>query len=192
MSASVHLLLGFPGTGKYTVAKAMVAELERRGETVKLVDAHYVNNPVFGLIHQDGMTPLPAAVWPIVRRVREALMDAIEELSPPEYSFIFTNFVTQEEVQGPVATYFERLHRLAESKGGQLHITRLTCETDELCRRIVGSDRVARLKMTNAEKVRALSKSHRIYEPPDGSALTLDVTELAPSDAALRILEHAG
>ena len=192
MTGSVHLLLGFPGTGKYTVAKAMVAELERRGETVKLVDAHYVNNPVFGLIHQDGRTPLPAGVWPIVRRIREALMDAIEELSPPHYSFIFTNFVTQEEVQGPVATYFERLQRLAASKGGRLQITRLMCEPDELSRRIVGSDRVARLKMTDPDRIRELSASHTIYDPPDGSALTLDITHLAPEQAALRILAHRG
>lgn len=187
MKASVHLLLGFPGTGKYTVAKALVAELESRGQVVKLVDAHYVNNPVFGLIHQDGHTPLPAAVWPIVMRVREALMDTIEQISPPDYSFVFTNFITQEEVHGPVAAYLERLEGLAGTKGGRLRVTRLTCDPDELCRRIIGPDRKARLKMTSAERARYLMAEHTIYDPPDGSALTLDITHLSPVDAAQRI-----
>lgn len=192
MSSSVHLLLGFPGTGKFTVAKALVAELEQRGQVVKLVDSHYVNNPVFGLVDQDGTTSLPAGIWPIVERVRDALLDTIEELSPPDYSFVFTNFITEASMSGRVAEYVQRLERIAAARGGQLQVTRLTCDVGELCRRIVLPDRVERLKMTNPERVRQVAEAETIYDPPGRGSLTLDITQLSPAKAARRILQHTG
>jgi hypothetical protein len=194
MPADVHLLVGFPGTGKYTVAKALVAELERRGQVTKLVDSHYVNNPVFGLVNQDGHTPLPAGVWPIIERVRVALLETIEELSPLDYAFVFTNFITDREAALPhVVDYLARLERIAAARGGRLRVTRLTCDVEELCRRIVRPDRKQRLKMTSAEGGRALASGDLdLFTPIDGSALTLDITELQPHAAAERILQHAG
>lgn len=190
MTASVHLLLGFPGTGKYTVAQALVAELSRQGQIVKLVDSHYVNNPVFGLVHQDGSTPLPAETWPIVQRVRDALLDTIEQLSPVDYSFVFTNYITEPEATEPyVAGYLQRLERIAQARGGRLQVTRLTCDIDELCRRIVGPDRVTRMKMTDAKRVWELAGAATLYDPP--GALTLDITSMPPEQAALRIVEQA-
>jgi hypothetical protein len=38
MRPAMYLLLGFPGAGKYTVAEALVAELESRGDTDDLDD----------------------------------------------------------------------------------------------------------------------------------------------------------
>ena len=63
MTPTLFLLTGFPGTGKLTVARAMAAQLEDAGQTVRIVDNHWINNPIFGLVAQDGVTPLPEAVW---------------------------------------------------------------------------------------------------------------------------------
>jgi hypothetical protein len=187
----VFLLLGFPGTGKYTVAKALSAELKRRGVTNRLVDAHYVNNPIFGLVHKDGSTPLDVRVWHRVSEVREAILQTIEELSPPEWSFVFTNFITENEMKVPsTAAYVERLQRLAESGGGSFHAIRLTCEVEELASRIVRPDRVERIKMTDPARLRAMVADETIHDP--GNALTLDITALQPAEAVARILEFAG
>lgn len=189
---SIHLLVGFPGTGKYTVAKELVRALEERGETPRLVDAHYVNNPVFGLVEQDGVRPLPKGIWPIVERVREALLDTIEQISPPQYSFVFTNFITQRGSELPhVIAYLDRLQAIAAARQSQLHVTRLTCDVDELCRRIVGPDRVARMKMTSAEGIREAVATETLYEPTGLPCLTLDVTHLPPDQAAAEILRAA-
>ncbi len=60
---AIHLLYGFPGVGKLTIANEMVGLLGASGHEVRLVDNHVINNQVFRLIEQDGLTPLPPVVW---------------------------------------------------------------------------------------------------------------------------------
>lgn len=190
MPRDVFLLLGFPGTGKYTVAKAVVAELETRGVTTRLIDSHYVNNPIFGLVHKDGSTPLDHRVWERIHEVREAVLQTIEELSPPDWTFVFTNFITQREVDEEAipGAYIQRLQDLATSGGGRFHLIRLTCEWEELATRVGRPDRRERMKMLDSARLRDMVDAEVIYDP--GGALTLDVTNLQPGLAALRILEH--
>jgi hypothetical protein len=54
MKNTIIYLIGFPGTGKYTIAREIAQQ-----EDFRLVDNHLVNNPLFNLIHADGITPLP-------------------------------------------------------------------------------------------------------------------------------------
>ncbi|MCW2542457.1 MAG: hypothetical protein JWM40_9 [Frankiales bacterium] len=191
MPRDVFLLLGFPGTGKYTVAKALLTELERRGTTTRLVDAHYVNNPIFGLVHKDGITPLDPKVWLRVEEVRQAMLQTIEELSPPDWTFVFTNFITENDVKSKerTAAYVERLSRIASSGGGRFLAIRLICDVDELASRIVGQDRAERMKMLDPHRVRSMVAAETIHDP--GNALTLDITALQPAEAVARILEFA-
>ena len=62
MASDVFVLLGYPGTGKYTVAHALARELGRRGRRAQVVDNHFVNNPVFEVILADGVTPLSTSL----------------------------------------------------------------------------------------------------------------------------------
>ena len=190
MQPAVHLLLGFPGTGKYTIGKALVAELERRGTVARLVDSHYINNPIFGVIEQDGMTFLPQAVWPLVREVRGAILTAIEEIAPADWSFVFTNFVTEAKMKPDIQAYFDRLDRIARARGGRLQITRLTCAVEENCRRVAGQERELRLKSTNSEWIAYLHENEALYHPPDFDVVTLDVTSISPDQAASTILDR--
>ena len=192
MKPAVYLLVGFPGTGKYTVAKALAAELTARGQDVRVVDNHYVNNPVFGVIPIDGATTLPAGIWPLVGQVRDAVLTAVEEYSPPSWSFIFTNYITAEEAveDDVVACYLDRLGVLAERRGAALNVVRLTCQVDELCRRITSPERRQRLKATSPEWARDVVEKYALFEPAAGNVLTLDVTALAPADAARTITDH--
>lgn len=50
---AIVYLFGFPGVAKYTVAREIAA-----GAGARVVDNHYVNNPIFGLLDLDGLTPL--------------------------------------------------------------------------------------------------------------------------------------
>jgi len=79
-------IVGPPGVGKYTVGSALVVHM-----SAKLVDNHYWLNPVFGLIRQDGMTPLPREVWVQVKQVRAVVLETIATLSPSEWNFVFTH-----------------------------------------------------------------------------------------------------
>src|SRR4051812_18502407 len=91
---AMYVLLGFPGTGKYTVAKRLVAATEQRGETVRLLDNHRSANVLFDLIAEaDGSSQLPSGIFPRVRMINTAILETVEHLSPPDWSFVFTYFV---------------------------------------------------------------------------------------------------
>jgi Mrp family chromosome partitioning ATPase len=87
----LYLLAGLPGTGKYTIALALAALLSDQGQVVRVVDNHYLANPIFGLIDEDGVTPLPPDVRLRVRDVREAVTQTIEQISPRDWTVIFTH-----------------------------------------------------------------------------------------------------
>ena len=62
------LLLGFAGTGKLTIAQVLAPIIGAR-----IVDNHWINNPIFGLVETDRQTPLPASIWDQTQKVREAV-----------------------------------------------------------------------------------------------------------------------
>ncbi len=88
-------LIGFPSAGKYTIAKALAQLAGGAGERYVVIDNHHTSNVIFAALDVDGVRELPATVWDRVGEVREAVLRTIEELSPPEWSFVFTNVLTE-------------------------------------------------------------------------------------------------
>jgi hypothetical protein len=189
--SDLFILLGYPGTGKYTVASALVAELNSRGRVTKVVDNHYVNNPIFGVM-SDGTKTLPVEVWELIDQVRDAVLTAIERHGPSAWTYVFTNYISADEAREPkVQAYVERLKRLAGSRGGVLHVITLTCDPEELCRRVVQPERRERQKSVDANWVRELTIGRGLYEPAGEHTWTLDITHVGPTDTALAIADRA-
>src|SRR6478735_41612 len=84
-------LVGPPGVGKYTIGTILAERLP-----AVLIDNHYWLNPVFRLVRQDRVTPLPEAVWPIVNQVRAAVLETVATLSPRDWNFITTHAATND------------------------------------------------------------------------------------------------
>lgn len=181
----VHLLLGYPASGKFTVGRALVAELEARGGTARLVDNHLINNPVFSVVGADGKRKLPSGVWPLVGQVREAVLTAIEQFSPPDWDFVFTNYVAEDEAEA-CKPYFDRLAQLASGRGGRLVVSCLTCEADVHVSRIDSVDRAARLKSTSQAWLRTELVSRPAHVPE--AATVHDTTVATPVEVARAIL----
>ncbi|HUR47898.1 MAG TPA: hypothetical protein VMY88_00005, partial [Acidimicrobiales bacterium] len=90
---TIYLLVGYPGTGKYTVAP----------------------------------------------------------LSPPGWSFVFTNWIGENE--SGARDYLERLRAIAGARASEFVIVRLVCETAELTTRVATPQRRERMKWTDAAAV---------------------------------------
>ena len=185
--AIVHLI-GFPGAGKYTIARHMAEQRGPGPDRLVVVDNHYFNNTIFGVLDVDGIKPLDPRVWGHVLQVREAVLGAIEELSPSTWSFTFTNVLFAGDAGDEAAP--GRLAALAAARGSSFVPVRLTCRVDELARRIVAPERRTRLKWVDADGVRALVDSRRLIDLDHEHALELDVSDVPPEATAARILEH--
>jgi DUF438 domain-containing protein len=177
-------LIGFAGTGKYTIAKE-IAKLAG----FRVVDNHLINNPIFTVVQIDGTNPVPEEIWVKVREVKKIVFDAITELSPPEFNFVFTN----ELVEGnPKALdSYQKIEKLAINRNSIFIPVRLVCEADELAKRISTDEREIMYKVTDKKRAYNMVKEFEVLKPNHPNCLTVDVTRLSPIEAAEYILKIA-
>ena len=182
---SIILLIGLPATGKYTVAKHVATRLEARGETVRVVDNHYANNVIFNLLPVDGETPLPRAAWDRIEEVRDAVIETIATLSPPEWTFVMTLHATDGD-----RPWVDRVASIAAGRGSRFSVIRLLCSLDELMSRVTAPDRAERLKLLSIDGARSAFENQPILEYDHPNTLTLDITGLGPDAAADVVIGH--
>jgi hypothetical protein len=183
MKNTFFYLIGAPGVGKYAVGKIIAA---RTG--AKLVDNHYSINPIFALIEQDGRTPLPDQVWQQVGKVRSAVLETIATLSPRDWSFIFTHAASDDP--SDVLTCREVLST-AERRGARVIAARLTCEADELVRRVLSPERRAMMKEMDADAARANAVAP-LFDTGCDNIVDIDTTTKTPEEVADLVLQAAG
>ncbi len=180
---TIVLLIGFAGTGKYTIGRELC---ERTG--ARLIDNHLINNPIFTVVNADGVTPLPARVWDRVKEVRATVYQAIRELSPPEMGFVFTMELREGNPEDHRA--FWDLDQLAVARQSRFVPIRLICGVEELCRRVVDSGRVAMLKEISPDLARRKSLEDVVLNVPHPNLRTLDVTKRSASGSVDAIFDE--
>jgi hypothetical protein len=177
------ILIGFAGTGKYTIGRELCARTGAR-----LIDNHLINNPIFKVVNADGVTPLPAAVWDKVKEIRRIVYDAIREISPPDLSFVFTLELRESDPAAHQA--FLDLQHLAEARQSLLVPIRLICDVEELCRRVTNPARVELLKEISADRARKKSAEQTVLNPEHENVRTIDVTRKSPGESVDAILHE--
>jgi len=180
---TIVLLIGFAGTGKYTIGRELC---ERTGAT--LIDNNLINNPIFKVVKADGVTPLPAGVWDKVREIRAMVYEAIRELSPAEMGFVFTMELREGDLADHIA--FSDLAQLAAARQSRFIPIRLICGVEELCRRLADPARVARFKELSAELARSKSTADLVLNVSHPNQRTLDVTKRTASGSVDAILDE--
>jgi hypothetical protein len=182
----LYLLTGFPGSGKFTVAQALAEQIETAGDTVRVVDNHWINNPIFGLVNQDGTTPLPSEVWNRVGEVADAVIRTVEGMTPPLWHVIFTA-----HLDGVTHTGFvSRLESVAATRGSVFVPVRLLVEPEENARRIISPERRLRMKSIDPEEPFRLAAAGGPYDHGHANTLTIDITHTPPHETATEILRH--
>lgn len=182
MDNTIFYLTGHAGVGKLTVAKAI-----RDLTGAKIVDNHTVNNPIFGLIRLYRDEPLPDAVWDRVDEVRNAVLETIATLSPPDWSFVFTHVALDHP--DDIAVY-HAIRETAARRCARFQPIHLKCDVDELSRRIASPERRALLKDVSPDNART-SATQAILQFDEADALTLDITRMKPGAAAQAIAAAA-
>lgn len=184
MNNTIIYLIGLPGVGKFTIGKEIK---ERTG--ARLIDNQLINNPIFSVITTDGFNPLPEIIWGRIGAIRRIILEAIRDISPAHFSFIFTNVLFENSAAD--ADYFADIAELAQQRKAKFIPVRLLCSEDELCRRVVSPERIERFKTIDAENARKSLHSRTILRADHPNALTLDVTTLPATEAANCIIRHA-
>jgi hypothetical protein len=185
--AIIHLI-GHPGVGKYTIAKALVDAAAASKTRVVLMDNHATANLILPLLDKEGIDPVPKAVWDRVGEVRDVVYRTIEDMSPPDWSFVFTNVLAEEDPgDHAVAT---RLADLARASGRRYLAVRLHCELDEHLTRVTSPEREARHKWTDVPAVSRFVSSYTVLRASDYDPIDLDTTTNSPEQSAEAILMH--
>ena len=174
-------LLGLPGAGKLTVAR----ELQKNFDSI-LIDNHYVNNVVLGLVDPDGVTKLPARVWDYTKEVRKIVLNVIRELAKPDRNFVFTNALA--EGDSVDERLFEEIADLAKARGANLLPVRLLVSKEELCRRVVSLERKEQLKSIDPEGASEVWEKYSVINP--SGAFDLEASTLSPEESARAILNE--
>lgn len=179
----IHLF-GFPGTGKYTIAKEICTQAD-----VKLVDNHLINNPLFSLIEKDGITPLPDRIWDNIGKIWDVVADTITHISPQNYNFIITNALINEGKTD--RGWMEKMSDVASARDGHYIPVRLTLSVEENQKRIISPDRAVRMKEINPKSPQNNAANYSVLSTAHKNELTLDVTNLPAEEAARIIINHA-
>jgi hypothetical protein len=185
--AIVHLI-GYPGAGKYTTARYLSQLAALDGRRFVVVDNHHTSNVIFAVLAVDGVRSIAPKVWERVGEVREAVYRTIEEMSPPEWSFIFTNVLRHGD---PVdESIVQRVELIAARRRSPYIPVHVLCEREEILRRVPNADRSARMKWIDSEAVSAYMEQNELVRLEGHAPFQVDVTTGTPDDAARRILAY--
>ncbi|KAJ5826813.1 hypothetical protein N7447_003576 [Penicillium robsamsonii] len=170
----------FPGAGKLTVAKHLVA----LSASLKLIHNHLLINPADAVLHR---------TQPGYQSLRRALRTAIftslaTEPATFNTTYIFTDFQTKNEQGASVCVEYAQA---AKNRGCLLIPIVLTCDEDENIRRITQLEREKHAKLMDVELLRMFRKGAPIFEFNDRKEfLKIDVTHLEPEEVTRIIWEH--
>lgn len=178
-------LIGFAGVGKLTTARALAPVLRAR-----VVDNHWINNPILGLIESDGISPLPLAIWDQIAPVRTAVLDTIALHSSPHANFILTNALAEDDARDK--DIYDAVLATAERRDALFVPVRLLCSEEELVKRVVAPDRRERLKRTNPETAVRELRTLTLLMTRHANDLTLDTSGTDAETSARLIFDHIG
>ncbi|KAL9078331.1 MAG: hypothetical protein Q9157_002762 [Trypethelium eluteriae] len=174
---------GFPGVGKLTIAKALISLLESNRPI--LIDNHQLIDPVaadFPRDHPDYQS----------ERCRQRNVTFTERVEHPDLQdqvVVFTDFQSNNELGRGVAREYEAA---AQRSGRPFLPIYLECEVDENVRRVASAQRTnsGTTKLLDSEVLKGIRVRCHLYRFDEIKGISLDVSSIAPQEAAEALLEQ--
>lgn len=180
--APLIYLLGYPGTGKRTIAESICA-----ATGAELCDSHRWNAEVFRKHGVNDENPPSKEALEEAGALRDTEIQRLGEL--PRRSFkgaVFTNKLYEDNLRS--YDYFNKVSDLAEAQGVPLLTVRLLCDKEEILRRGANPSRAERKKLTSPEALKAEMENNTLYMPFHPNVVDMDVTHMPAEEAAARVM----
>ncbi|NOT47484.1 MAG: AAA family ATPase [Acidobacteria bacterium] len=167
-------IYGPPAVGKLTVANEVA---KRTG--FKVFHNHLSIDAILP-VFEFGSKPFFRLVEMIrVETVAEAARQGVDVI----YTFCYAKGLDEMHV--------EKVENAVRENGGEALFALLTCDPDELKRRVVLEDRRKFKKANTVEMIEKFLETYDLSSPiPDSDTLVIDNTSVSPDAAAGRIVEH--
>ena len=180
MQNTVIYLIGFAGTGKYTVAK----ELSKLND-FKIVHNHLVNDTVFDVL-QKFEEDIPEYVWKQISKVRNVVFNTIENYADKKLNYIFTNELVKQRKSDVVL--YKKVEKLALKRNSKFYPVRLIIDSEEHKKRITAHERKLSNKISNVDYVESL-RGVELIEPKNKNLFDINVSNLSATDSAKNIMK---
>ncbi|MBD0391190.1 AAA family ATPase [Wolbachia endosymbiont of Pentalonia nigronervosa] len=176
MKTKLIYLIGFPGSGKLTIAE----------ELCKIIDAVIVDNNLFNNIIFDIADPcttdVPDDLWEKILIVRKDLLAILAVCYKKSKHYIFTNELVEGEKHDQEV--FNSVVDFSEKTGMKILYVVLHCSKEELEKRIQLQGRHG--KITDPEYVKS-TEGKKLFVP--SGALEIDNSDLSAKEVARKIVE---
>ncbi len=170
MSGPIIHINGWPGTGKLTIARELSRLIGAR-----LLDNHSVLDPAHALF--DRRDPLHHSLR---RALRSAIFDHLRRMEL-QTALIFTDALSDDVHDSAV---FDEYRQLAAERAAPFVAVVLDIDAERNLERLTAAGRAERHKLTNPKILAALRANHRLLRAAELPLVELDVSELAPAEAA--------
>lgn len=169
-------IYGPPAVGKLTVANEVA---ERTG--FKVFHNH---------VSIDAILPVfDFGTDPFFRLVEMIRVETVAEAAKAGVDLIYTFCYAK----GLDEAHVDKVEKAARDNGGEVFFCLLKCSDEELRRRIVTEERGKFRKANTVEMLETFLETYDLSSPvPYGATLTIDNTDLSPTAAAERIVQHFG
>ncbi|MDN5247761.1 MAG: hypothetical protein QWI36_01305 [Wolbachia endosymbiont of Tyrophagus putrescentiae] len=181
MNKNLIYLIGFPGSGKFTVAK----------ELCKIIDAVIVQNNmfndiIFNIVNLKGNN-VPDNLWNSIFKVRENLLAILGKYHSKSKHYIFTNELIEGDCYD--RKIYDSVVNLSNSMQVKMLPVVLHCsDIGELMKRIQFEERRQYNKITNLYYAMERTREKKLFIPPN--ALEIDNSNLSAEKVAKRIIEE--
>ena len=172
---NIIFLYGPPGVGKLTVARELSKQTGYR-----LFHNHLTRDAVHALFE-----PSDPEFDPLVMKLRVNLLEAAASANLP--GVVFTFFYAKDEDDTLIDAFCDAV----EKHGGTIKFVQLTCENEELRRRVIHPSRKESQKISDLGKFDWLANRCDMFSSVNHKPnFVLDTTSNTPEQSAALIREH--